>query len=766
MTRIAMPAALSFLRRRPTQAEGPGERDNGSLAMPRRMRVGFRASITALFVAIVLTVGLTLVYLSFERANAIIRTAAGAFIDKVAENAAGRVDAQFKDALDDVDILSVLPSITNAKLDNPAIHWLMSSMLRKHSQLFNLYVGYDDGSFLEVDAIDRAGQRFRQKLKAPDRAVFRLLVIRASVDGTPRIATTSYLSADLVSLAETTAPAEYDPRTRPWYIDAYDPESNVLTEPYIFFASGQPGYTLRVPIKKTRHGVVAGDILLRGADDILRNQRLGRSGFAFLFDDAGRIVAHPRMSELIVRSPDGAGVALPQLATVYKNGLPAAVHAWRSGESSDQFFAGDDGRTYLASFRPIGIASSAGLKLIAVAPLDEFFATVLADRRFLFFLTLACVLAALPAVFLLGSILSRSIREIAAETDRIQHFQPGDTVMRHSIIKEIDDLGRSVFTMRRVVETFANYVPKHLVRQLVQTGDTLGLGGERREVTIMFTDVTDFTAITEHAGPEQVMTQTSAYFAELSNAIMATSGTVDKFIGDAVMAIWNAPVLDADHVTNGCEAILACQAATDRINARFESEGWPAYRTRFGLHTGHVVVGNIGSAERMNYTVLGAGVNLAARLEALNKIYGTAALVSEQIKLRANTQFQFRSVDRISPKGFAEKFPIFELRGRRQPGDEKEGSFIEAWEEIYTAFDLDSAERLLQRLGAFLQRYPGDPVAHYHFEKIRLRFDEPPFGITADEAYWVPQADVHRTGYQAADGVETQTLAIQGRDLI
>jgi len=286
------------------------------------------------------------------------------------------------------------------------------------------------------------------------------------------------------------------------------------------------------------------------------------------------------------------------------------------------------------------------------------------DRQFLFLLTLACVLAAIPMVFLLGSVLSRRIREIAAETDRIQHFLPGDSVMRRSVIKEIDDLGRSVFTMRRVVETFANYVPKHLVRQLVETADELSLGGVRREVTILFTDVTDFTAIIEHARPEQVITQTSAYFAELSNAIMASNGTVDKFIGDAVMAIWNAPTLDANHVINGCEAILACRAAIDRVNARFESEGWPVYRTRFGLHVGNTVVDNIGSTERMNYTALGISVNLAARLETLNKVYGTIALVSEEIRLRTRDQFLFRNVDRIAPKGFADRFPIFELCGK------------------------------------------------------------------------------------------------------
>jgi adenylate cyclase len=128
-----------------------------------------------------------------------------------------------------------------------------------------------------------------------------------------------------------------------------------------------------------------------------------------------------------------------------------------------------------------------------------------------------------------------------------------------------------------------------------------------------------------------------------------------------VMAIWNAPADDPDHVANACAAALACKRASDELNAAFEREGWSAYKTRFGLHTGEAVVGNIGSDDRMNYTVLGPAVNLAARLESLNKSYGTAVLVSEAVARRAAGPFAFRQVDTIRPKGFADTVRVFEL---------------------------------------------------------------------------------------------------------
>jgi adenylate cyclase len=200
----------------------------------------------------------------------------------------------------------------------------------------------------------------------------------------------------------------------------------------------------------------------------------------------------------------------------------------------------------------------------------------------------------------------------------------------------------------------------------------------------------------------------------MSHEIMTHAGTVDKFIGDAIMAIWNAPADDPDHAANACAAALACQHANDSLNAEFEREGWPVYRTRVGLHSGEAVVGNIGSEDRMNYTALGATVNLAARLEGLNKSYGTSILVSSALKQRAGARFCFRSVDRISPKGFAEMFDIFELRSESASADADERKFCREWEAVYAALRDGPVAVAEVELNLFLDRYPQDGVARYH----------------------------------------------------
>ncbi|MFG3597997.1 adenylate/guanylate cyclase domain-containing protein [Bradyrhizobium sp. RDI18] len=234
---------------------------------------------------------------------------------------------------------------------------------------------------------------------------------------------------------------------------------------------------------------------------------------------------------------------------------------------------------------------------------------------------------------------------------------------------------------------------------------------------MLFTDVADFTAKTEKADPSEVMIFTSRYFAALSETIMKHHGTIDKFIGDAVMAFWNAPDDDPDHVVHACEAVLACVKRNNELNDEFRKTGWPAYGTRFGLHAGDAVVGNVGSSDRMNYTALGANINLAARLEGLNKNYGTRVLVSAAVKERAEGRFAFRSVDEIRPKGFAEAVRIFELRGETDGAAEDD--FCKRWEIVYAAIWQDQPAAALVWVTDFLAQYPGDGIARYHAERLR-----------------------------------------------
>ncbi|MBR0789606.1 adenylate/guanylate cyclase domain-containing protein [Bradyrhizobium manausense] len=683
----------------------------------RVIRIGFQTSIITVFVGVVLLVGLTLVYLSFARVTSITRTAASGFIEKVAQLGADHVDEQFKNVRDSLDILSGLPPIQEADIaDNSRLYSLMAAMLRNNPQLFNLYVGYEDGSFIEMDVIDRAKPAFRAGLKVDQDAAFRLVVITRTAGAAP---VTQYLSENLIQVAEVPGPTGYDPRQRPWYVEAFKNDKTLLTGPYVFYATGEPGYTLRTPLKEGRRGVVAGDVLLNRFEDMLAEQKLGQSGQAFLFNDAERIVGHPGMNRLMAEMP-GRQDELPQIGALKLPALVPIIRSWRDGGPAQQFFDDAAGRTYVAAVHRLDTTGSANVRLALVAPLDEFYARIINERRTLFALALAFVGATIPFAFWLGSRMARPLRKLVEETDAIQRFDIAERPRIHSAIAEIEELGRSVFTMRSVVSSFASFIPRPIVQQLIETGSSLRLGGSRREVTVLFTDVADFTAKTEQADPTQVMIYTSRYFAALSDKIMRCHGTVDKYIGDAVMALWNAPADDPDHTVNACRAVLACLSANDALNREFRREGWPPYETRYGLHVGDAVVGNVGSSDRMNYTALGATVNLASRLEGLNKNYGTRVLVSAAVRARVGHAFLFRSVDSITPKGFAEPIEVSELRGELAQTKEAEMTMCRRWDEVFASIAQDGAtDTTLVRLSGFLLDYPKDGIAEFHARRFR-----------------------------------------------
>jgi len=269
--------------------------------------------------------------------------------------------------------------------------------------------------------------------------------------------------------------------------------------------------------------------------------------------------------------------------------------------------------------------------------------------------------AFIPVVWMFGSGMSRSLKAITSEAIKLQRLAEPAPAPVISRIREIHELGSAMKLAQRAIWSFAHFVPKELVQRVVDNSISTELGGVREEITVVFTDVRDFTTIAESAEPDSLMHQTSRYFSVLTEAFLAEDGTIDKFIGDAVMVFWNAPNPQPDHVERACRAVLAARSACEKLNSQFESEGQKPFFTRFGIHVGEAIVGNLGSTERMNYTALGNTVNLAARLEGLNKQFGTVILVSEGVYLRAQHCFHFRAFESVIAKGMTKETRVFEL---------------------------------------------------------------------------------------------------------
>src|SRR4051812_17915431 len=265
-----------------------------------------------------------------------------------------------------------------------------------------------------------------------------------------------------------------------------------------------------------------------------------------------------------------------------------------------------------------------------------------------------------PLVWVFGGRMSRSLRQITAQAARLRLLAAPDAPVRF-VIREIHELGATVNLAQRAIWSFARFVPKEIVRGVIDGAISAELGGIRQEVTVLFTDVQNFTGIAEAAEPSELMRQASRHFTALSDAFLVEGGTIDKFIGDGVMVFWNAPHPQFDHVERACRAALAAKSASERLNRAFTDEGMPAFVTRIGLHVGEAIVGNLGSEERMDYTVLGSSVNLAARLEGLNKDYGTSILVSDAVRERTERHFRFRPIALVTAKGMTNQTRVYEL---------------------------------------------------------------------------------------------------------
>jgi adenylate cyclase len=223
------------------------------------------------------------------------------------------------------------------------------------------------------------------------------------------------------------------------------------------------------------------------------------------------------------------------------------------------------------------------------------------------------------------------------------------------------------------------------------------------------------------------MRRISTYFDAMAEAIHAHRGVIDKFIGDAIMALWNAPAHDPEHARNACRAVLACRAANLQLNATLERQGLPPLTTRFGLHTGDVVVGNLGGADRMQYTALGANVNLAARLEGLNKHYRTTILVSDDTRRAAGDGFLFRFVAHAQPAGTSRPIGLYELVGASDDAEAKAlADLCARWDDALAHLNAGAFSEALRCFAAIAAGRPEDGLAGFYKRRLEVHLARDP----------------------------------------
>ncbi len=396
-----------------------------------------------------------------------------------------------------------------------------------------------------------------------------------------------------------------------------------------------------------KHGPLSVFIGMDRFSDLLGAIAVGRTGAAFVVDPRGMVKIAPGLASAQALRPVAEAAAA--IVTARPANAVNIVETWR-------LLVQDAG--YRVSLSPLEFN---GWQLAVIVPEAEFLSGIeMTTRRALISLLGLSLLLGLAAAALAQRVLSEPVAALTSDLGKIERFELEKITHRSSGLLEFDQLSAAMTRMAAGLADFAKFIPTDLVRTLLADGVRAVPGGETRQLTVMFADVVGFTKISERMGTA-VIGVISSYLDVVSSTVESNGGTVDKYIGDAVMALWGAPRLDADQARNACRAALDASKAV-RDSGITDDRGEPL-QVRIGLHSGVAVVGNIGSSRRLNYTAIGDTVNLASRLEGVNKVFGTSILISEETRIAAGETFVTRELAEVSVVGRAEPIRIHELLG-------------------------------------------------------------------------------------------------------
>ncbi len=608
-----------------------------------------RVDILTIFLCLLAVSSLLIISLSYSKnSKSIFR-----FSKQTIELASSLIVERIATLIEDAERLSEMSVHLLLRPDdiseqNQELIFHMLSIVRFYPNLFGLYYGTPSGSTIEVfnlKAMGATASLSDPSQPLPPKSAYVLWILNRAATAPETL--WIYLDENLKPLQRVTVPGiDYDPRTRPWYQDAMHAVGPQWTDVYEYFVPKKPGITVSQAAYDSEGHLVAvagADLSLEFLSKFVEERVIGKSGEAFIVDENGKIVSVKNSPSRV--SPDIVESAYRDFQQEKKVDLAFKV------STAD----------YLASIHPFPPSFHHAWSIVVVAPLSDFFASLIEAQHEVTLISIAIVLLASILVVYFSKRISGPIVALTRETDKIKQLDFDHLTRVQSNVKEIILMDESLAKMGIALSSFSRYIPKKVVTQLIERGHEIAIGGEKQEITILFSDVTGFTSISESHPTEQVFETLSEYFSILSRIFLQFEGTIDKYLGDGMMVFWNAPVEVKNHAAKACAAALKCQAEIQAFNERNKRLGKPVFLTRFGIHTGTAIVGNIGTVERMNYTAMGDAVNIAARLQPLNKIYHTSILISEETKQRLGGEFETRVLDLVELRGKKEKTQVYEL---------------------------------------------------------------------------------------------------------
>jgi adenylate cyclase len=719
-----MSETVDRLLRQARSARLPFSRTHASPRAPQRpgYKLSLRGALTALVLSTVVLTAL-LIHLFWSIAA---RRNVGDVVGQLNRQIVQSIHHELHGVLNDASsmeeaVRSIFFQGTIKVTDEGKREFVFLALLRSQPSLSWISLGFPDGGFF--------GSR-----KASDTEIDMIEVKWDTATGTARQRTDYYTPevGDIMFNNREFEASIYNATEQPWYRRAVAENAPGWSRISNFPGSHRQAIGISTPLTVDDRLVAVINVVIDRSrlSQFLSSLEVGKSGTVVVLDRNGNVMASPDPGA-IEQQQNGE---MPNLRSLSQNNsLLRTVDEYLdrgnvnlaalSETCQVEFASSKDGRDYFLTFAPSGFDDWV---VATVIPAGDFLATIERNANLLLAaLGLLILVIAALAILSANRLIGAPLLRIVGQLKHIESFELDAITRMTSPLRELDNLSAALTQMSRGLASFQKYIPTALVRTLVAHGVEARPGGRQQVLTVLFTDIVGFTGLSERLG-DAIVPVLSDYLELASAAIATRNGTIDKFIGDAVMAFWGAPTPNPRHAVDACAAALEFRRRLAQRCAETSGDGGVPLRMRVGINTGRMLVGNIGSNERLSYTVIGDAVNVASRLEAVNKRYGTEILIGEETRAAAGNAILVRRLDWVAVYGRTQGLAVYELLGMADDGALQTPKWVTAYEaglDAYARRDWSGAAELFESAIA----HRGDDLPSRIFvERCRKYLASPP----------------------------------------
>lgn len=634
--------------------------------MPKRRPYSLRATLILAFSALSLPVLALVLSLSYWRN---IQSTKELLHDEEArahETIERIVHVFFRSAVNNLEILAALSATQKNFFRSAESNNVLHTTLMWEKHIDHIYVTYEDGYVRGVSRIN--DERKHNDPNVPADAVWHSQTIEPVAGSKELMRHQTFYAAWPTSIKTMSEPSSYDARELPHYMGAKKTGHEFLSEPYSSPVSGLTIVSLAAPIMQGEQftGAVSANIDTTRISNFLSTNRVSPNSIAAIINDRGEVVARPIVDK--TNSGTTSSRTIDFDANVIEERVADALLSRNISPNSEVSFAMTiDGIESNVSIFKLENPLNIPWRAILITPIDDYVGPLRQTAKALLNLIILIIPLELLLINALSRRLSSGFVRISRDIDEIRTMNFADERDNRKLsgVREINQIEEGFGLLRSALRSFAQYIPLDVVRELASSGKPLKLGVEKRGLAIFFCDLENFSTLAQKLSPEELLQPLSEYFSTATKAISEEGGTVDKFIGDAVMAFWGAPSDVDKPALCACRAALKLCRRLNALNEKRQGEGHPALHVRIGLNVADVLVGNIGSSERLSYTAIGDGVNVASRLEGINKEFGTSICMSDSVLAEVANDVIVRPLKPVSVKGRSGEFMIYELLGIR-----------------------------------------------------------------------------------------------------